>query len=250
MGSPCRVVPFLPVPERAHAVTDQVVVTYGAQQRAIGPDEVFTFGRAETCTAQLSADDLGISRVAGSVERHGGTWWLLNRSASRPLTVTDDLGLRTVVAPGHRVSVTGPLTVVIEGEARRHAITVHAPPSPAGAPEPANMSANESADRRPTATTEGVLLDDDDRRALVAVFAGYLREFPRYDPHPRSYNEAAAELGWPRTTLLKRMERIRHRLTEAGVADLLGDTALEHLADWALATRTISRDDLEILRRS
>ncbi|MBO0729551.1 MAG: hypothetical protein J2P57_09850 [Acidimicrobiaceae bacterium] len=231
------------MPEGGQHIGGEVVVTHGANRSVIGPDEVFTFGRAGTCTVQLSADDLGISRVAGSIERQGGTWWLVNRSGSRPLSVTDDLGLRTVVAPGHRVSVTGPLTVVVEGEAHRHAIALDTAPSRSEVPVP------DVGDRRPTATAEGVLLDDDDRRALVAVFAGYLRDFPRYDPHPRSYTEAAAELGWPRTTLLKRMERIRRRLTDAGVTNLLGDTALQHLADWALATRAISRDDLENLRR-
>jgi hypothetical protein len=232
------------VPDGAFTPSDQVIVTYGAQRTVISPGEVFSFGRAHTCTVRFGADDQGISRLAGSVERDGGTWWLLNRSGSRPLTVTDDLGLRTVVAPGHRLSVVGLVTVVVEGETRRHAITIEA------RPPDADMAVPDGADRRPTATAEGVWLDDDDRRALAAVFAGYLRAFPRYDPHPRSYADAAAELGWPRTTLLKRMERIRRRLTDAGVTNLLGDTALEHLADWALATRTISRDDLETLGRS
>ncbi len=238
-------IPSRPVPEAVETPRDQVLVSYGDEQAALAPGEVFTFGRAQNCTVQLGADDLGISRLAGSVEHETGTWWLLNRSTVRPLTVTDDLGLRTVIAAGRRLALEGQMTVVVEGQARRHALTVTAAPRPEVDPD-----TDRSRDRRPTATAEGVVFDEDDRKALVAVFSGYLRPFPRYDPHPRSYADAAAELGWPRTTLLKRMERIRRRLTDAGVANLLGDTALEHLGDWALATRAITRDDLEILRRN
>ena len=56
----------------------------------------------------------------------------------------------------------------------------------------------------------------------MALFAGYLEPFPRYDPHPKSYADAAARLDWPRTTLVKRVEYLRTRLTNAGVPNLLG----------------------------
>ena len=84
--------------------------------------------------------------------------------------------------------------------------------------------------------------------ALTALFSGYLEQFPRYDPHPRSYADAAATLGWPRTTLVKRIEYLRSRLTGAGVPNLLGETALASLAEWALTSRVVTRDDLRLLR--
>ena len=43
-------------------------------------------------------------------------------------------------------------------------------------------------------------------------------------------------LDWPRTTLVKRVEYLRTRLTNAGVPNLLGENALPYLAEWALAT--------------
>jgi hypothetical protein len=86
-----------------------------------------------------------------------------------------------------------------------------------------------------------------DKLALVSLFSGYLEPFPRYDPHPKSYADAASRLDWPRTTLVKRVEYLRTRLTNAGVPNLLGENALPHLAEWALATGLISRADLGLL---
>jgi len=46
---------------------------------------------------------------------------------------------------------------------------------------------------------------------------------------------------------VKRVEYLRTRLTNAGVPNLLGENALPHLAEWALATALISRADLSLL---
>ncbi len=227
----------------AGAVGDCVAVVHAGERRDLKPGDVYTFGRATDCTACLDPDDLGISRLAGSVERESGTWWVLNRSTVRALTVVDELGIRTLVSPGRRLAVAGSLTVVVEGAARRHALDVIAELAPAF-----GASVAQPGDSRPTATTDEVMITHQDRQALVAVFAGYLYPFPRYDPHPRSYAAAATELGWPRTTLVKRIEYIRIRLNNAGVPGLLGDSALQHLAEWALTTRVITRDDLAVLR--
>lgn len=219
------------------------VVSHKDRRWELAPGEVFTFGRALTCTVSLDETDTGISRVAGSVEHDAGTWWVINRSTGRPLAASDELGLRTVIAPGNRLAVAGPLTVVVEGANLRHAIDVAAEGAPAFgvSPEP-------PPDALPTDTADRVTINDADRLALVALFAGYLEPFPRYDPHPRSYADAAAELGWPRTTLIKRIEHLRTRLSDAGVPNLRGETALEHLAEWALTTRVITRGDLGALR--
>ena len=187
----------------------------------------------------------GSPASAGSIEQDAATWWVLNRSTVRPLEVVDDIGIRTVVAPGRRLAVFGPLTVVVEGSVRRHALALQTGPSvpaPAGAPAAAGND-----DPRPTVTAAEVVINDQDRLALVALFAGYLEPFPRYDPHPRSYADAAARLGWPRTTLVKRIEYLRTRLTDAGVPNLQGENALPALAEWALLTGSLTRQDLDLL---
>jgi hypothetical protein len=222
-------------------------VFYADQRLEVNPEEALTFGRSTACTICLDPTDRGISRLAGSVEHDSGAWWLHNRSTSRTLLAVDDMGIRSVVAPGRRTTVDGRLTVVVEGSARRHALEVYV-----GCPtESRSAAAGEFAgDELPTAAWGEVLVNSLDRLALVALFSGYLEPFPRYDPHPKSYADAAAVLAWPRTTLVKRIEHLRARLTIAGVPNLVGPDALDHLAEWALTTRVLTREDLELIGRS
>lgn len=222
-------------------MSDRIVVTFAGERRELTPGDILTFGRAESCSLCLDAGDLGISRLAGSFEHEARTWWLLNRSAVRALEIIDEIGIRTVLPPGRRVAVSGAMTVVVEGSTLRHAIGVATT-----APDAFGASMGTTSDIRPTATGE-VVLNAADRLALVALFAGYLEPFPRYDPHPRSYGDAANRLGLPRTTLVKRVEYLRTRLSNGGVPNLLGDNALRHLAEWALTTGVLKREDLELL---
>jgi hypothetical protein len=221
-----------------------VGISFGDRRWELRPGDVFTFGRDSKCSACLDPSDLGISRLAGSVEFDGGTWWLRNHSSTRPLQVVDEIGIRTVLAPGKRLAAAGPLTVIAEGQVRRHAVAIEA-----AAPIPAGPPLEPIADSRPTVTAGNVFISPDDKLALTSLFAGYLEPFPRYDPHPRSYADAAARLNWPRTTLVKRVEHLRNRLTNAGVPNLLGENALDALAEWALTTGTVTREDLQALPR-
>lgn len=222
-------------------MNDVVVITFAGERRELTPGDVLTFGRAESCSLCLDPTDLGISRLAGSVEHQAGTWWLLNRSSVRPLDIIDVIGIRTVLPPGRRLAVADAMTVVVEGSTLRHAIGVSA-----AEPQGFGASVASNSELPPTATTD-VVVNAADRLALVALFAGYLESFPRYDPHPRSYADASARLGLPRSTLVKRVEYLRTRLSHAGVPNLLGENALQHLAEWSLSTRVLTRDDLALL---
>lgn len=218
-----------------------MTVSFRSDRRVVTPGDVVTFGRDSSCTFCLDPSDLGISRLAGSVEHDAGTWWLLNRSTVRPLDVIDEIGMRTVLPPGRRLALAGTITVVVEGTALRHAVTVEPPTTGVfGTPLPG------ASDARPTATPD-VVISPADRLALVALFSGYLEPFPRHDPHPKSYADAAHRLSLPRTTLVKRVEYLRTRLSNAGVPNLLGDNALQHLAEWALSTGVLTREDLDLL---
>jgi hypothetical protein len=206
-----------------------------------GSGEPFTFGRSAECTVCLDVDDSGISRLAGSIERDGGTWWLLNRSSLRPLAVVDEIGFRSVLAPGRRLAVEAPVRVVVDGSRQSHTLAVDVPRF-----EPAGGTARVGST---TSIGEGVLVNKADRLAMVALFAGYLEDPPKHDPYPKSYAAAAARLGWPRTTLVKRIEYLRTRLTNAGVPNLMGWNALANLAEYALTTGLVGKDDLRLLRR-
>jgi hypothetical protein len=230
----------LPIASYAGFVGVEAVVTVAGVSYELQAADSLTFGRDASCAVCLDPDDLGISRLAGSIERDDANWWVFNRSSVRPLDVVDEIGIRTLLAPGRRLAVVGPLTVVVEGSARRHALAVV--PGADRGPLPATPG-----DLRPTVTAAEVVINQQDRLALVALFAGYLEPFPRYDPHPRSYADAAARLGWPRTTLVKRIEYLRSRLSGAGVPNLQGENALASLAEWALVTGALKRLDLNLL---
>jgi hypothetical protein len=220
---------------------DAPSVTVGGARHPV-PESGLSFGRDEACDLTLDPDDVGISRRAGSIEREAGTWWLVNRSGSRPLSVIDELGLRSLLAPGRRAALEAPVTVIVEGSQSEHALVVRVPrletPTDPTAP---------SGEGLLTAVGEGVLVNDADRLALVALFAGYLQDYPRHDPNPRSYAAAAARLGWPRTTVVKRIEYLRTRLTNAGVPGLMGWNAMSNLAEYVITTGIITKDDLPLV---
>ena len=234
--------PGAPLAER----TDVAVVVHDGVPHELDPVQVLTFGRSALCTICLDGTDRGISRLAGSVRHESGTWWLSNCSTKRVLTVVDDLGIRSLLVPGRRIALGGRLTVVVEGSVRRHALDVRANVSVVSI---TGETPQFEGDGPPTAAAGEVLIKALDRLALVSLFSGYLEPFPRYHPHPRSYADAAAMLGWPRTTLVKRIEHLRTRLTNAGFPNLVGDEALEHLAEWALTSGVLTREDLQLIGR-
>jgi hypothetical protein len=213
------------------------VVRWGEAEIPLEPGSPVSFGRSPECTICLDESDLAISRLAGRIEYDGGEWWLVNASASRALAVVDEFGLRSVLPPGRRTVLDGPARVLIDGVERTHQLSVALPPRADGA-------AADVVGGAPTSIGESVLINDADRAALVALFAGYLEDGPRYDPNPKSYAAAAARLGWPRTTLVKRIEYLRARLSAAGVPNLTGWNALNNLAEYALTTGLITRADL------
>jgi hypothetical protein len=207
---------------------------------AVDSEKEFTFGRAETCTVCLNPDDIGISRLAGSIEADGGTWWVVNRSTTRQLAVIDEFGFRNVLPPGRRYAVEGRVRVVIDGSHGSHELDISGP---------VRLVPTVSVPGESTAIGAGVMVSQEDRLALVALFAGYLEEGKRHDPHPKSYNAAAARLGWTDAALRKRIEYLRNRLDKAGVPNMTGWNALSNLAEYVLSTRIITRDDLRLIRR-
>ncbi len=226
---------------------DGATVMVGNEPHQVVPEEPFTFGRSRECTVCLDPDDRGISRVAGSVEYVGTTLFVNNRSQVRPLAIVDPLGFRSVLAPSRRMAVDERLSVVVEGQVRRHELVVATRSVEVSDPTAPDLDGLSAADGIATEMGGEVAYTAKDRLALVALFAGYLEGFPRHDPRPRSYADAAARLGWPRSTLLKRVEHLRTRLIAAGVPSLYGERALEALAEHVIATGVITRDDLELL---
>jgi hypothetical protein len=218
-----------------------VVITVGATRFELDAAARFTFGRAADCTVRLDPTDTGLSRYAGSVTYESSSWWLENTSAKRPLTIVDDRGLRSVLHPGRRIALEASIRVLVAGTHASHCVTIEPKLTEDVVLVPAPLTGAS------TAIGEEVLVKPADRLAMVALFAGYLLDPPRYDPHPRSYEAAAKRLGWTRTQLLRRIEYLRARLTDAGVPNLNGASALYNLAEFALSRELVTKDDLALL---
>jgi hypothetical protein len=218
-----------------------LVITMNGSRWQVADGGSFTFGRATSCSLCLDPDDAAISRLAGEVEWVGPVWFVANRSTSRPLAVVDRFGLRRVLGPGERHSVEGRVRVLVDGTETTYELALERP-LPEGDEDSPQVESG-----LPTATGLEVMLNDADRLALVALFAGYLHEGRRYDPNPKSYAAAAARLGWPRTTLVKRVEYIRTRLAKSGVPNMQGWNALSALAEYTLTTGLITREDLRLI---
>jgi hypothetical protein len=230
-----------PHPDGGARVDDELLVTVAGAEHRVRPGGVFTFGRAAACTVRLDPDDPAISRLAGAVELVGGVWLVANRSSSRPLAVVDRFGLRSVLAPAQRTSVDGRVRVIVDGARASHELVLHGREPVGTNAEPAVVATG-----APT-SAGGIRLTQQEKLAMVALFAGYLHEGERYDPHPRSYAAAAFRLGCDRSTLVKRVEHLRTRLTRAGVPNLTGPSALYGLAEHALSTGLIKKEDLSLL---
>ncbi len=220
-----------------------VVVRVGATVHSVFASEEFVFGRSRSCTVCLHPADAVISRFAGAITCEEGKWFVVNRSTSQSLVVVDDSRLRSVLGPGKSYLLQGPTRVLVQGsEPKPYVVEIDAPVL-----ESAFL--RDSSSGLATVTGDAVKFTFEEKRALVALFAGYLQKDDSYDPYPRTYGAAAMRLGWPSTKLVKKVEYLRTRLTKAGVPGMTGSNALLNLAEHVLTQRLISEADLHLIGR-
>jgi hypothetical protein len=228
------------------AGTMLLIVMYDAQTWRVRPGETFTFGRAPTCTAELPSADLGVSRTAGSLRYHDGSWWLHNDSSSSVLNLQGDRGFRVDLPPGLGVPLQQwHAKVTVTGSLDRYVLRLRLPdldevPDPEG-------KAPQTGERAVTTSRYRVRLTDSDRLVLAARFEPYLTWRHAGDPAPRSAREAADRIGWQAHAVSKRCENIRERYVRLGAPGLRGPRALEELARLLISTGQLSADDLRRL---
>ncbi len=230
-----------------------LIVMYESGTWRVKPGEQFTFGRAKNCTLVLPDSDRGVSRSAGSLDFHGGQWWLTNTSASSMLYLAGDLGFRADIPPG----IALPLQqwhakVRIDGILDSYTVRMRLPdlddePEADEEPGPAVAVPEVAPERRITSTRLRAPLSDDDRLVLAARFEDYLTWRHSGAAAPRSAREAAERIGWRPHTVAKRCENIRNRYVRIGVPGLRGPRALEELAALLISTGELNGDDLRRL---
>jgi hypothetical protein len=236
------------VADRAEAVGGMAVsVLVGGEEFRATPDAPFVFGRADAPgIIGLDPNDMGISSEAGSVECEWGVWWIVNRSSKRRLLVEDPAGASPMrIDCGHRFAITVPrLGVLVPGAVYTHRLEVILPGDAVaalGVPRRASSG---------TITSEGAALSEKDRGVLTAMFNGYLRPFPQYDPRPVTYRRAAELLGppWTQTTVRRQLDRIKERWAKAGHF-FDGPRANDDFADYLVRELILTRQDLARLVR-
>lgn len=225
-------------------MTGESAVVIGGERFEVHRDAGFVFGRIDgPGVLGLDANDMGISAVAGSIEWAWGVWWIVNLSRKRRLLIEREAGgAPQPLECSERLAVSvRPLAVLVPGAVYTHRIEVLVPET-----ELARIPAD-----RPTSGTlsaAGLSLSERDRDVLVAVFAGYLEEFPRRRTRPRTYQEAADRLGppWTRVRVRKQVERLKERATRAGLY-FDGPQANYDLGDYLLANGLLRPSDLDRL---
>lgn len=232
----------------------------------------FTFGRDRSCSLVLEpgdADhgshikDLGISRIAGTIAFDDATVIVTNTSTSRPIEIRESTGLPSVVpVGGTRIVADLPVTLVITGAIHRHGIRIVR--SEEAEHEATNRRTSEEGevlDPSPSPCRPGASGSDSSqtqkfplptagqRAALAAMFEGYLVDYPRWDPSPRTYEAAGVRLGLTETAVRRRIEEYRDKLKAADVAGLEVSDARPALAGFLLSVGIINVDDLDLLQR-
>jgi hypothetical protein len=223
-----------------------LIVMYESQTWRIRPGDLITFGRAPDCSAVLPAADLGVSRKAGTLGHHDGTWWLRNDSSSSVLHVQGDRGFRVDLPPGLRVPLQQwHAKVTVTGTLGRYTLRLRLPDLD-DVPEPGDQPPA-AGDRAVTITRYRARLTDTDRLVLAARFEEYLTWRHAGDPGPRSARDAADRIGWPAHAVAKRCENIRNRYVRLGVPGLRGQHALAGLAILLISTGELTAGDLQRL---
>lgn len=226
-------------------MAEEAVVVIDGESFAVGPEAPLVFGRGDAPgVVGLDPSDMGISAQAGAVERQWGVWWVVNRSTKRRLLLdVAGQGPPQRLDCGQRYAITVPrLTVLIPGAVLTHRLDVILPDSDLLADRGNQPSSGTLAGGQ-------VQLTERDRDALVALFGGYLEEFPRRTARPRSYQEAANLLGdpWTKVSVRKQVERLKERLARAGVY-FEGAQANYELADYLLGEGLLATTDLTRLK--
>jgi hypothetical protein len=226
---------------------DPLIVMYGPRSWRVRPGETFTFGRSKKCTVVLDAADRGLSRTAGSLRYHDGTWWVHNDSHACLLFVTGDRGFRADLPPGLALPLQQwHAKLRLAGGQGNYTLLIRLPDD-SDEPEPRPLTAMPTDSRAITSVRSRPKLSDSDRLILAARFEKYL--IWRYPgvATPCTAREAAERIGWGQHAVVKRCENIRERYARLGVPGLRGPRALEELATLLISTGELTAEDLQRL---
>ena len=210
------------------------------------PEVPFTIGRE----ADLVVDDQNafLHRQFLSVTRASGLWWLNNVGTQLTATVSHDEGrVQAWLAPGASLPLVFTHTVVwFTAGSTTYEFELHLAESLLTPLEAESAPDGSATIGRITLTPEQKLL-------VVALCEDVLRRGDRGAGSVPQSAVAAARLGWPVTKFNRKLDAVCAKLADQGVRGLHGGPAKlatsrkARLVEYAMASRIVTSDDLELL---
>ncbi len=222
-----------------------LVVEFCGESAVVLASDTWTVGRE----ADLTIDDNPfLHRVFLAFAQQNGMWIVSNVGTQLSATVADADGqVEAFLGPGASLPLIFE-TMVISFTAgpTSYELSIRCPTSLYQAPTVSTASVS--------ATTVGpTSLTKDQRLLIVALAEPRLLGDGRASVVIPSSAAAATRLGWTSTKFTRKLDNVCDKLTKLGVRGLRGDSATHasnrraRLVEYAVATRLVTRNDLEAL---
>ena len=223
-------------------------VEYCGEWYTVESGEPFTIGRESDLTID---DNPYLHRTFLTLSSEYGLWLLANVGQLLSATVSDATRIvQAWVAPGAKLPlVFQTVHVMFSAGATTYDFTVHAEEDFYNTSLTATTSAGST-------TMLPVALTTSQRQLVVALAEHVLAQPTAGRAQVPSSAEAAARLGWSRTTFTRKQDKVCETLDTHGVAGLRGGRGKvatnrrARLVEYAVATRLVSVDDLVLLDRA
>lgn len=225
-----------------------VTVEFAGEFFRVAPGARFAIGRE----GDLALDDNRfLHRHFLVIEHAGGLWWLANVGSRLSATVTDTDGrVHAQLAPGARLPIVfAVMTVVFSAGPTTYELSVHAA-------QPAFRATRPEDDGDGLSTIGAVPLTLSQRQLIVALAEPVLRREGTGMSELPTSARAAERLGWTITRFNRKLDNVCDKLDRQGVPGLRGGISSSatnrrvRLVEHAVASRLVTRDDLELLDRT
>lgn len=224
-----------------------MTVSFCGEDYEVAPTHPFTVGREGDL---LIDDNPYLHRHFLEVRLVGDMWWLTNLGARLSATVCDADGLMQAwLAPGARLPVVFARTVVLFTAGPTTYEVMLMSTDQAFRTTPNYVSNVGSTTLAPQTLTHSQKL------LVVALAEPLLRQSGRGVSAIPTSAQAAEKLGWTLTRFNRKLDNVCDKLTRAGERGLhgrpgrLATNRRARLVEFAIASRLVVRDDLELLRR-
>jgi hypothetical protein len=226
-------------------------ITHGGRTLEVHEPGEIHVGRGSTCDVVVGAagtdgspEDLGVSRSAATVSVRDGRLWVRNDSSSQPLYLVPATGSTRVLEGKDEIaSLPGDeVTIQFRGRIRTHEVQVELVGAAPTSSEPPTSAAMVDG----TATQYLLEFTPAERRILTALCEPLLVD--RGDKaKPASYAQAAERVFLSRSRVENCVADLVKKFASAGVPNLEGPEAKDHLCRYAVRSGSIVQADLRLL---